>query len=162
MRCLTSAKYTMRATVARAGGATNDEDSGSWVTVQDPDSGAFIRVWKSDTDPGTVVIEGEETFPCMVRGIISGGIRVAGSTQRISDIYENIEWATLQFGTNTVLRKNDRVTKITGRDGTVIWREEEIQGGPATTFLVMGVTPFVSPMGRHTENYALIKRAEVQ
>lgn len=152
----------MRATVARAGGATNDEDSGHWDVVQDPDSGAFVRVWISDTNPGTITVEGEETFPCLVRGILSGGIRVAGSTQRVTDIYENVEWANLEYGSGTVLRKNDRITKITGSDGTVIWREEEIENGPATVFVVMGVTPIVNPFGRHTENSALIQRAEVQ
>ncbi|QGH76362.1 hypothetical protein SEA_DAUBENSKI_54 [Streptomyces phage Daubenski] len=162
MSCLLSSRFNMRATVLRQVGTNPQENPGGhWTTQQDPETGDIIRVWVPDEDadePGdqTLVIK------CMVRGVTNGGIRVAGTTQRYSEVYENIDWATLVFPRSVTLSKRDRITNVSNGKGEIIWREEEIEGSPPTVFLVMGVTPVVDPFGNHVENTALIQRAQVQ
>ncbi|AXH67250.1 hypothetical protein SEA_WOFFORD_54 [Streptomyces phage Wofford] len=162
MSCLLSSRFNMRATVLRQAGTNPQENPGGhWETVQDPDSGAIERVWVPDEDSDT---PGNQTLVinCMVRGVTNGGIRAAGTTQRFSEIYENVDWAVIQFPASVILSKMDRVTNITNSKGQLIWREEEIDQAPATVFQVMGSTPVVDPFGNHVENTALLQRAEVQ
>ncbi len=162
MSCLLSSRFNMRATVLRQSGTNPQENPGGhWETRQDPDSGAIERVWVPDEDsdePGnqTLVIN------CMVRGVTNGGIRVAGTTQRYSELYENIDWATMTFPKSVTLTKRDRITNISNSKGETIWTEEEMDGNPPTVFLVMGATPVVDPFGNHIENTALLQRAQVQ
>ncbi|QDF17228.1 hypothetical protein SEA_BIRCHLYN_52 [Streptomyces phage Birchlyn] len=162
MSCLISSRFNMRATVLRQAGTNPQENPGGhWETVQDPDSGAIERVWVPDEDSGT---PGDQTLviKCMVRGVTNGGIRAAGTTQRFSEIYENVDWAIIQFPASVVLSKYDRVTNISNSKGQLIWREEEINQAPATVFQVMGSTPVIDPFGNHIENTALLQRAQVQ
>ncbi|AXH69580.1 hypothetical protein HWB79_gp233 [Streptomyces phage LukeCage] len=162
MSCLISSRFNMKATVLRQSGTNPQENPGGhWETVQDPDSGAIERVWVPDEDSDT---PGDQTLVinCMVRGVTNGGIRAAGTTQRFSDIYENVDWAIIQFPASVVLSKYDRVTNISNSKGQLIWREEEINQAPATVFQVMGSTPVVDPFGNHIENTALLQRAQVQ
>jgi hypothetical protein len=152
----------MRATVLRQVGTNPQENPGGhWETQQDPETGDIIRVWVPDEDadePGNQSL----VINCIVRGVTNGGIRVAGTTQRYSEVYENIDWATLAFPKKYILSKRDRITNVTNAKGELIWKEEEIEGAPATVFIVMGVTPVVDPFGNHIENTALIQRAQVQ
>lgn len=162
MSCLLSSRFNMRATVLRQVGTNPQQNPGGhWETQQDPDSGAIKRVWVADEDADT---PGAQTLVinCIVRGVTNGGIRVAGTTQRYSEVYENIDWATLVFGRNVTLSKRDRITNVSNAKGDIIWKEEEIEGAPATVFIVMGVTPVIDPFGNHIENTALIQRAQVQ
>jgi hypothetical protein len=98
----------------------------------------------------------------MVRGITNGGIRVAGTTQRYTALYENIDWAVMTFPKSVVLTKRDRITSISNSAGAVIWEEEEMDGRPPTVFMVMGSTPVIDPFGNHIENTCLLQRAQVQ
>ncbi|WXW92546.1 head-to-tail stopper [Streptomyces phage Enygma] len=162
MSCLIGSRFNMRATVLRQSGTNPQENPGGhWETVQDPDSGAIERVWVPDEDSTT---PGSQTLVinCMVRGVTNGGIRAAGTTQRFSEIYENVDWAIIQFPASVVLSKYDRVTNISNSKGQLIWREEEINQAPATVFQVMGSTPVIDPFGNHIENTALLQRAQVQ
>lgn len=150
--------------VLKQGGApeTTGSTTGTWAHTQDSDSGAIIRVWVAD-DPNTSTSEGGIIgVPCLFRGIIDGGIRVAGTTERFSEIYENIDWAKMTFPANVNLTKRDRITNVRDISGNILWREEEIDGSPATVFEVRGITPIINPFGRHVENMALLERAEVQ
>jgi hypothetical protein len=152
----------MRATVLRQIGTNVEENpGGEWAPTYDPDSGAIIRVWTEDNDPVTT---GEQTLVinCMVRGITNGGIRVAGTTQRYTALYENIDWAVMTFPKSVVLTKRDRITSISNSAGAVIWEEEEMDGRPPTVFMVMGSTPVIDPFGNHIENTCLLQRAQVQ
>ncbi|QDH93921.1 hypothetical protein SEA_EVY_54 [Streptomyces phage Evy] len=162
MSCLLSSRFNMRATVLRQVGTNPQENPGGhWETQQDPETGDIIRVWVPDEDsdtPGNQTL----TIKCIVRGVTNGGIRVAGTTQRYSEVYENIDWATLAFPKGVILSKRDRITNVSNSKGELIWREEEMEGSPATVFIVMGVTPVVDPFGNHIENTALIQRAQVQ
>lgn len=165
MRCISSARFNMTATVLRQGeyGDENVEQSGYWTERQDPITLEIIRVWvPTDTDPGTAGIQAA-TFKCIARGIVDGGIRVAGTTERITPqgIIDSADYVQLQFPTSVEISKRDRVYNIKGSNGLLVWKEEEFNGA-ATIFEVLGVTPILDPFGRHMENHALLKRAEVQ
>ena len=167
--CLTSARFNMKADILRQHNTdpvNPSEPTGEWTIRQDPDSGEIIRVWQSATavdNPATTdEDEGLESFRCIARGIIDGGIRVAGTTERFSDLYENVDFIKITFPARTRLTKRDRVTNIRDPKGNIIWREEEQPSAPPTVFNVMGVTPVIDPFGRHIESFAMLERSEIQ
>ena len=162
--CLTSARFNMTATVLSQGQtaptSTNDP---VWVERQNPDTGEIERYWQEvDDDPDTAGMQAR-TIPCIVRGVLDGGIRVAGTTERYSPagVYENIDFAKMQFPANVQLSKRDRITNIRNSRGELIWKEEEWKGAP-TVFDILGVTPIPDPWGTLIENHALLQRSEVQ
>lgn len=161
MGCLASAKMNMLADIVKPGGSPEVTGTGHWTYTQDATSGAIVRVWIDD-DPNTPAVEGNViTISCSVRGILSTGIKGAGTTQIFDQIYQNIEWVKMDFPATFNVSRHDRVIRIRDRNGNVIWKEEESEG-QATSFSVMGVTPIVGPFGRHIENQALLKRTDVQ
>lgn len=166
MRSITNSKYTMLCTVLKPEGATETNADGNWEDRQDPETGDLIRVWVPAADNVSTPVNETERYsavPCVVRGVIDGGIRVAGTTQRFSDIYENVDWVRIWFPPEYTITKRDRITDIRDRKtGEIMWREEEIDNAPASKFSVKGVTPTQGPFGRHVENVALLERAEVQ
>jgi hypothetical protein len=140
MRCLTGARYNMLVDVLHE-------------TVRyDPDSGEVRKSW-------TLAKAG---VPCTFHGILEGGIRVAGTTERFGNIYENIDWAKMEFYSGEPISKRSQVTNVRNLRGVIIWREEEMEGAPPTVFDVQGVTPIVDSMGNNSENTALLQRHEVQ
>lgn len=147
-------------------GDTNEDGeiiAGHYEDKQDPITGEIERVWVvEDVDPVTPGVQ-EKRVKCIVRGILDGGIRVAGTTERITPqgIYENIDYVKMQFPANITITKRDRITNVTNRNGVVVWREEEFDNRP-TVFDVLGVTPVLDPFGNHVENSALLQRADVQ
>lgn len=164
MGCLLKVRYDMYADILRQTGYEPGAGAdGYWDTRQDPDSGAFTRVWvQVDVDPTTTGTQ-LETIECAVRGVIDGGIRVAGTTERWADTYENVDWAKINFPSNVLISKRDRITNVRlKKTGQIIWTEEEMAGNPPTIFEVVGVTPVVAPVLGHAENVALLQRAEVQ
>lgn len=173
MPCVIGARFNMEAAILRqVTGATDPDEvdeTGEWVLQQDPDSGEIIRVWHDGStgeadDPDTPEDESVsfDTFPCIARGIIDGGIRVAGTTERFSEIYENVDYVKISFPGWVKLSKRDRVTNIKDSNGIVVWKEEELPDAPPTVFSVMGVTPIVDPYGVSIENTAMLERAEIQ
>lgn len=169
--CLTSARFNMSADVLRQGAELPDDpdteevEEGRWVSAQDPDSGEIIRVWqknpethKDPDDPAPAL----ETFKCVARGIVDGGIRVAGTTERFGEMYSNIDYIKVTFPASVKISKRDRITNVRDAAGNIIWREEEIKGSPPTVFNVNGVTPILDPFGRMIEQFALCERAERQ
>lgn len=175
MRCISGAQFNMRASVLKPIGApevngTQDTDTeGHWTYIQDPTSGALIRTWVTDvadnpTTPANEAVIYDSKFdnvPCSIRGVIDGGIRVAGTTERFSETYENVDWVKATFPPSVNVTKRDRVTNIRNRKGEVVWKEEESTNKP-TVFNVMGVTPVLDHLGRVLYNTALLERAEVQ
>lgn len=169
MACLTSARYTMLADVLRQGAGSdipvNLSEQGTWVSEQHPTTLEIIRKWvpvTDDTNPGTPLVW---SIPCQVNGIIDGGIRVAGTTERFDKDYQNIDYTRMLFGPNHVLTKRDRITNIRNRvTGEVIWRDEETNAENgiyrSTVFNVNGVTPITNYKGRHIENFANLERAD--
>lgn len=164
--CLTSARFNMKADILRQNRTVPNppDPEGSWVYRQD-ESGEIIREWQSASavdNPGTGENEGLESFRCEARGIIDGGIRVAGTTERFSDMYENVDYVKMSFPASVRISKRDRITNIRDPKGNIIWKEEEQPSAPPTVFNVMGVTPVIDPFGRHIESQALLERAERQ
>lgn len=167
--CLTGARFSMAATLLHQGddnGPTPDpEGYGTWVMQQDPLTGEIVRVWVADpTDPNPNdqdVTIGD--IACEARGIVDGGIRVAGTTERFGDTYENIDFVKLWVPAGTIVTKRDRITNIRDRDGHYAWLDEESVANPAkaTVFNVNGVTPLFNAFNQLTEWFILLERAEV-
>lgn len=165
--CLTSARFNMKADILRASDyvePTTPEENGHWENQQDPDSGEIIRVWVpgTDDDPATPTYEGLQSFKCLARGIVDGGIRVAGTTERFSDLYEAVDYVRIWFPPKTKITRRDRVTNIRGPKGDILWVEEERADRAPTIFSVVGVTPIIDPFGKHVESIALLERVETQ
>lgn len=161
--CLISAKYSMTAAVLTQGTISVDPGAGEFVTRQDPDTGEIIRVWVPlDADVPTPGVQAY-TFPCMARGVIDGGIRVAGTIENFNSNGEYVkdDYVKMSFPPDVPLSDRSQVTNIKSPDGNVVWKEEESNGAP-TIFNVLGVTPVVDPFGYHVENLALMRRAAVQ
>lgn len=170
LRCLTGARFNMNAEILRWTGTQEGgvvEPGGEWVGHQDPITGEILNKWVPiypDDDPLTPnIIEGDPTtIDCMARGIVDGGIRVAGTTERFGDTYENIDYVKLWVPAHVALSKRDQITNIRERrGGKVIWKNEEAEGSPPTVFNVNGVTPlFNGPFNRHVESFVLLERAD--
>lgn len=168
MQCLLSARYVLKADILRqsdAGDPVNLSEQGEWKEDQDPLTGAFVRVWVPLTDDSDPLAPTVYSIDCMANGIIDGGIRVAGTTERFEADYQSIDYVRMFFGPQHVLTKRDRVTNIrNARTGQIIWMDEELDAVnglySATVFDVDGVTPIVNPFGRHIENFANLKKAE--
>lgn len=169
--CLTGARFTMSATLLHReyyDGTPIDEGRyGEWIKSQDPLTGQIVREWQPNLDnPQTP--EDENTMnigviPCMARGIVDGGIRVAGTTERFGELYENIDYVRLWVPASVTITKSDRVTNIKDSTGHTRWLDEEYpdSGPKATVFNVNGVTPLFNAFNKMTEQYVLLERAEV-
>jgi hypothetical protein len=184
--CIFGAKRSMKADILKSVYFTDtDSDEtptppvdagvlGYWEYHQDPDSGAIEKEWVGSVvdDPTTPDIDESSSDyilkdqPCEIRGIMEGGIRVAGTTTRFSETYENVEWVKGTFSPHTDITKGDKVTNIRNQDNVLIWRNEENvqpwEASGATTFNDMGVTPVLDPFGQLVEWSALMQRAEIQ
>lgn len=169
MRCLTGTRFTMNAEVLRWEGIDegNEDDTGqgSFETYQDPITGEILNRWTSIDTTGTPVPEGDPdtfTINCLARGIVDGGIRVAGTTERFGDSYENIDYVKLWTPANVFLSKRDRITNIRERrGGRVIWVDEErVNVSRPTIFNVNGVTPLFDAFNKHVENFVLLERVD--
>ena len=111
MGCLTSARYTMLADVLRQGAGSDDKvntsEQGEWVVEQDDITLEIIRKWVPVTDDSDPLKPKVWSIPCQVNGIIDGGIRVAGTTERFEKDYENIDYVRMLFGAQHLLTKRD-------------------------------------------------------
>lgn len=164
--CLTSARFNMKADILKATGPTETSvGSGEWVIGHDPDSNEITREWLPAGDnPDTPEVENNtlQSFRCLARGIVDGGIRVAGTTERFSEIYQGIDYVRIWFPPKTDINRRDRITNIRGPRGDIIWREEERIDNAPTIFAVVGVTPIIDPFGKHIESVAMLERVENQ
>lgn len=172
--CMTKVRFNMKADILKPLGApetvidvNTQGELGHWEYRQNEDSGAIERVWVDD--PGTIdVDEGAyqpgiiRGVPLLARGIIDGGIRVAGTTERFSSVYEAVDFVKATFPKSVNITNRDRVTNVRNNDGVIVWKEEQIPGAPATVFNVMGVTPVMDPFSKLMEYAVLLQRAEVQ
>lgn len=149
----------------------NPDEYGEWVESQDPLTGEIVRVWKPYDDPQTPDVNEDTlsigTIPCIARGIVDGGIRVAGTTERFGDTYENIDFVKMWVPAHVKISKRDRITNIRTPDGHIRWRDEEFDDPAdltppkATVFNVNGVTPLFDAFNRHNEQFVLLEKAEV-
>lgn len=174
--CLTGARFTMSATLLHQNdnytpGYPDLSDYGEWGNSQDPLTGEIIRVWEPFPDePSTPAVDESVVFgtiPCLARGIVDGGIRVAGTTERFGDTYENIDFVKLWVPSWVTISKRDRITNIKDKSGHVRWLDEEFDNANddlppvATVFNVNGITPLFNAYNDMTEQFVLLERAEV-
>ena len=167
MRCLRGPLYSMEAELVPPEyeeTELSDGEGGFFESYQDPLTFEILRRWVATDDPDTPQDESggrtAVTFPCMLRGIIDGGIRVAGTTERFGETYENVEYVKLKVPVHVPITKRDRVTNLRERaGGKVLWRDEEGDGAP-TIFNVNGVTPVFDGFNRHIENFILLERVQ--
>lgn len=178
--CLTGARFTMEATLLHQ----NDpyvpvpfpdlDEYGDWVQSQDPLTGGIIRVWKPFEEPLDKPDTPQDeslikigTVPCVARGIVDGGIRVAGTTERFGDTYENIDFVKLWVPSSVRISKRDRITNIRDSKGNIRWLDEEFvdpstsEVPAATVFNVNGVTPLFDAFNNISEWFVLLERASV-
>lgn len=150
---------------------TNAVTGGHWETVQDDITGALTQQWIEDTvvvppprtGPGTTLKPSISRFDieCYVRGFPEVGFRSSANTENWEDgIYKAMESIQMSFPAKYVLNRMQFVTNIRGRDDRLLWLEEET--GQPTVFEVQGVTPTFDPFGRHIDNLAVLKRADIQ
>lgn len=167
----------MKADILKPGDHVPDpleiEKYGEWVENQSPLSGEIVKVWVPFEDqpdnPDTPDYNEFKfaTIPCLARGIVDGGIRVAGTTERFGENYENVDFIRLWIPANVLLTKRDRVTNIRTNKGQIVWVDEEFDDPAdltppkATLFNVNGVTPLFDAFNKHIENFVLLERAEV-
>lgn len=162
MGCLTSARFTMTATVLRQKPLSAPPVTPTGLTTyQDPISGEIIENWSyEDSDPQTPDSDGQSTFDisCVARGIVDGGIRVAGSTERVGDFYEAVDWVKLWVPANKDIRRSDRITNVRWKKGaTPVWVDDS---GAALQFNVNGVVPLFDAFNRPVEKYILMQRVD--
>lgn len=138
---------------------------------QDPRTGEVISEWvdtvEDDNVPGTATGK-IITIPCEVKSIVSRGVNAAGTTERFSGTYENIDIVTMNFPAGAYpLSKRNRITNVRdAKTNTVIWVEEELDSDddgvfPSTVFDVLGVSPITVPLLGHTENRAILSRVDL-
>lgn len=154
---------------------TTDPDApveGTYTNEQDPLTHEIIRVWKTtdiiEDNPLTLDVNEANflTVECLARGIMEGGIRVQGTTERFGELYENVDYVRIWIPSRHVVTKRDRITNIRNKQGQILWKDEETNpyatnGWRATEFEVTGVTPEIDPFGRHTANVLMVQKAEV-
>lgn len=188
--CLTGARFTMTATLLHQNEEYNpypvDPDIyGEWTDSQDPLTGQIVRIWVPYEDqpdnPDTVEVDPIfRTIPCIARGIVDGGIRVAGTTEWFGADYRNIDFVKLWVPPSVKISKRDRITNIKDQRGRIMWHNEEFEpqspdtnidmGDPdtynqylkATVFNVNGVTPLFNAFNRPVEQFVLLENAEIQ
>lgn len=180
IKCLTAGRMTMQATLLHQSENYTPvpdldiDQYGEWVDSQSPLSGQIVKVWKPYPN-GTVSpsigqsVTVENRISCIARGIVDGGIRVAGTTERFGDSYENIDFVKMWTPPSVRISKRDRVTNIRDPRGNIIWVDEEyvdidednFMQAKATVFNVNGVTPLLDAFNRHVENFVLLERAAV-
>lgn len=163
MRCLTSAKFTMTATLLHINeGYTepvSDPTVGSWVEAQDPLTGEIVNKWQpgrhfDDVLTPTVDERVVGDFPCVARGTSTSDRY--GSNENVGKNYQNLDIVRMWVPNNVVVKKSDRVTNIR-KDGVTLWIDND---GSPVTFNVNGVIPQFGPFNQHLETFLLLERTE--
>ncbi len=168
-RCITSAKFNMKATILRGGvdtGATVPEN-GYWNKVQDPDTGQVTFEWVPGSDDS---LAEDTTYPleyridCAVRGFaLMGYADRRTNTEKFEEgIYRAIEFVQMIYPAGVRLTRRDRVTNVTNKDNILLYIEEEMSDNTATLFEVKGITPKIDFFGNYTENQTILQRTEIQ
>lgn len=195
LSCLTAGRMTMSATLLHRTDAASDyvqnadgdgsdinlDDYGTWEDSQDPLTGEIVKIWEPHVDtyrpaddwnyftpPGvrpTNNVAVRKNVPCVARGIVDGGIRVAGTTERFGASYENVDFLQLWVPANITVTKRDRITNVSDRHGRIQWLDEEFYDHTdpdstlrATVFNVNGVTPLFDAFNNVVEWFVLCER----
>lgn len=165
MICLSSARFTMKATVLKQGNYPSDPSTGTgtWENSQDPITGEIVSRWVDVDDPSTPTNdESSREFQCLARSVISTGVRNNANTEHFGSIYDELEFVRVTYPTNVLITKHDRITNIRDSKGNVAYIDyftDDTNPTP-TTFNVDGVIPVYDYTNMHIENMALLSRAE--
>jgi hypothetical protein len=173
VRCLTGSRFTMNAEVLRwsaiSDSRPNDvgHEEPIFIGGQDPITGEILNEWVSGVADNSATSTADEskpyrTIPCVARGIVDGGIRVAGTTERFGDTYENVDFVVMWVPAHIRLTKRDRVTNIRAKaNGKVVWLDEEYEeGSRPTVFNVNGVTPLFDAFNMVKEWRILLEKVD--
>jgi hypothetical protein len=179
VKCITGARYTMKATLlvqshpdvsaSNPTSVTFVQDRGQEVEiVQDPISGTIERRWRpaaTDGTQATMDLNDPSTqvhFKCSAKGFPDGGLRLVGSDERFSPrgYVETVDSLTLKYPASVEISRRDRIYNIRdAKSGDTIWKEDN---GNPTVFEVIGFDHITDPFGKVIEHSALIHRAQVQ
>lgn len=155
----------MKADLLHQTDAPPDGTTGGWVEDQDPLTGEIVREWILGDVPGTLDVETFTTI-CEVMPLVGNTVRFGGDVEIFAANYRDNVYALMNFPTNVIITKRDRVTNIRNRDNEVLWQELEMDKVDnkyrATVFNVIGIRPLLGPFGQHIGNEALLERAEIQ
>ena len=101
------------------------------------------------------------TENCLARGYISDSSRSQGSSEKVGERYQNLDYLTIE--TQYKMSKTQRVTNIRNQKDEVIWFELIKNNYDTTTvYDVQGVTPVLDPFGNIISYNVSVKRSEVQ
>lgn len=165
MICLTSARFSMKATLLHQGQASDESGgtTGHWENGQDPVTGEIINIWVED-NPDTPTDESgggsAEQIKCTAKSVVSNAVRSASAMQQFGEMYVDKEYVQITFGADVVMSNSDRITNVLDSKGKLVYRDYQFDNQPATIFNVLGVIPVFDPFNRHIENFALLERAE--
>jgi len=101
------------------------------------------------------------TANCLARGYISDTARSQGSSEKVGERYQNVDYLTIE--TEEKLTKSQKITNIRNQEDQVIWFE--LVGNnyeSPTVFDVVGVIPVLDPFGTIMSYNLSVKRSEVQ
>jgi len=155
MRCLTSAQYSMKATVLTKKEAPVHQ-------VIDPVTFAVTNSWTADGDNTTSAMEPSRIIDCSVNTFSSSTYKSSQDNISTADIALSInEFLEMRCGPETKIDTNDRITNIKDSTGKIAWVEEE-SNNVATVYSVVSVTPVLGPFKAVVEKYVVLRRSEVQ
>ncbi|MCA1799844.1 MAG: hypothetical protein LC650_00935 [Actinobacteria bacterium] len=121
-------------------------------TTESNDAGQTLRYWDFDS--------GFRDVRNLTKGILGGGIRVVGSTETWGEDYEEVEWAKMVIGSQTIapsviVTRRFRVRNIRDRASErQLWIGDDLE---PIEFNIMGITPIMDPFGRPVEYELLLK-----
>ena len=182
IKTINDVRYTMWATVIpKVTGEDNQPVDrvglGSYVRVQDPDSGEITERWvpqgaamppgaATSNPPYLTDIPAQRQIPCYVRGFTNLGFRSSANREiLLHGDYTVIESVQFDFPADVRLDHQSLVTNIRQTEdldpefANCIYITET---GKPTVWEVQGITPVVDPFGYHLRNTTVLKRAEVQ
>jgi hypothetical protein len=140
--CIFSTKFTMTAQVYK-----KQRVVGS--------SSAVKTTWVLDTSVGD-----QGTISCLATPFLSDSFTRQGTGETFGDKYLSIDF--LQLSSGIFISKSAQICNIKGADGTVIYKEVDFQGTPATWYNSSGSAPVIGPFGDVIEYQTLLSRAEQQ
>lgn len=147
---------------------------GSYVRVQDPDSGEIKEQWVAAGSsvagsvpvPYLTNVSAQKEIPCYVRGFTNLGFRSSANREiLLHGDYTVIESVQFDFPADVKVDHQSLVTNIRQTEelapdfSNCIYTTET---GKPTVWEVQGITPVVDPFGVHLRNTTILKRAEVQ
>lgn len=120
------------------------------VVTQDSVTKAIKRSWLY-----------RKTVPCLARAYISDTVRSQGSSEKIGERYQDVDYLTIE--TKEKLTKQQKITNIRNQQDEVIWFDLVSNNyDTPIVYEVQGVAPVLDPFGYIVSYNITVKRSEVQ